>query len=127
MIIPKTTAYVGETIPAEIRLGVSTRVPHRLIEGATLSGQGFTAQRMPNPAQTMESVNGRSYEVVTFKTAITAVRTGKLEIAAKDALLVEDARSIAKFAEAANVTTVTAEVQQALVTAIREVAQERMS
>lgn len=49
------------------------------------------------------------------------------EIAAKDALLVEDARSIAKFAEAANVTTVTAEVQQALVTAIREVAQERMS
>ena len=75
LIIPKTTAYVGETIPAEIRLGISTRVPHRLIEGATLSGQGFTAQRMPNPAQTMESVNGRSYEVVTFKTAITAVRS----------------------------------------------------
>lgn len=85
LVIPKTTAYVGETIPAEIRLGISTRVPHRLIEGATLSGQGFTAQRMPNPAQTMESVNGRSYEVVTFKTAITAVRSGKLEIAAKDA------------------------------------------
>ncbi len=85
LIIPKTTAYVGETIPAEIRLGISTRVPHRLIEGATLSGQGFTAQRMPNPGQTMESINGRSYEVVTFKTAITAVRSGKLEIAAKDA------------------------------------------
>jgi len=85
LIIPKTTAYVGETIPAEIRLGISTRVPHRLIEGASLSGQGFTAQRMPNPAQTMESINGRSYEVVTFKTAITAVRSGKLEIAAKDA------------------------------------------
>jgi len=85
LVIPKTTAYVGETIPAEIRLGINTRVPHRLIEGATLSGQGFTAARMPNPAQSMESVNGRSYEVVTFKTAITAVRSGKLEIAAKDA------------------------------------------
>ena len=85
LIIPKTTAYVGEVLPAEIRLGISTRVPHRLIDGATLSGQGFTAQRMPNPAQTMESINGRSYEVVTFKTAITAVRSGKLEIAAKDA------------------------------------------
>ena len=85
LIIPKTTAYVGETIPAEIRLGINTRVPHRLIEGATLSGQGFTTARMPNPAQSMESVNGRSYEVVTFKTAITAVRSGKLEIAAKDA------------------------------------------
>jgi hypothetical protein len=85
LIIPKTTAYVGETVPAEIRLGISTRVPHRLIEGATLSGQGFTAQRMPNPEQTVESIDGRSYEIVTFKTAITAVRSGKLEIAAKDA------------------------------------------
>ena len=85
LIIPKTSAYVGEIIPAEIRLGISSRVPHRLIEGATLSGQGFTAQRMPNPQQTIESVNGRSYEVVTFKTAITAVRSGRLELAAKDA------------------------------------------
>ena len=33
----------------------------------------------------MESINGRTYEIVTFKTAITAVRSGKLEIAAKDA------------------------------------------
>jgi hypothetical protein len=85
LIVPKTTAYVGEVIPAEIRLGISARVPHRLIEGASLSGQGFTAQRMPNPNQTLESINGRSYEIVTFKTAITAVRSGKLELAAKDA------------------------------------------
>ncbi len=40
---------------------------------------------MPNPEQTLESVNGRSYEIITFKTAITPVKSGKLEIAAKDA------------------------------------------
>ena len=85
LVVPKTSAYVGEVIPAEIRLGINNRVPHRLIEGATLSGQGFTAQRMPNPEQTLESVNGRSYEIITFKTAITPVKSGKLEIAAKDA------------------------------------------
>ena len=85
LVMPKTTAYVGEPIPAEIRLGLNTRVPHRLIEGATLSGQGFTIQRMPNPEQTLESINGRSYEIVTFKTAITPIKSGKLEIAAKDA------------------------------------------
>ena len=85
LIVPKTSAYVGEVIPAEIRLGINNRVPHRLIEGATLSGQGFTAQRMPNPEQTLESINGRSYEIITFKTAITPVKSGKLEIAAKDA------------------------------------------
>lgn len=49
------------------------------------------------------------------------------EIAAKDARSMEDSKSIAKFAEAARVTTVAAEVQQAMVTALREVAQERAS
>lgn len=43
------------------------------------------------------------------------------EIAAKDARAMEDAKSIAMFAEAATVTTVAAEVQQALVTALRQV------
>ena len=85
LIIPKTTVYVGETIPAQIRIGVNTRVPHRIIDLPNLSGQGFTSQRMPNPEQKLESINGRSYEVVTLQTAITPVRSGKLEISAKDA------------------------------------------
>ncbi len=85
LVMPKTTAYVGEPIPAEIRLGFNSRVPSRLVEGANLSGQGFTAQRMPDPEQTVESINGRTYQILTFKTAITPVRSGKLEIAAKDA------------------------------------------
>lgn len=85
LVIPKTSAYVGQPIPAEIRIGLNTRVPHRLIDGATLSGQGFTTQRMQNPEQTLESINGRSYEIVTFKTAITPVKSGKLELTAKDA------------------------------------------
>jgi hypothetical protein len=85
LIIPKTSAYVGQPIPAEIRIGLNTRVPHRLVDAATLSGQGFTTQRMQNPEQTLESINGRSYEIVTFKTAITPVKSGKLELAAKDA------------------------------------------
>jgi hypothetical protein len=85
LIIPKTTVYVGETIPAQIRIGVNTRVPHRIIDLPNLSGQGFTSQRMPNPEQKLESINGRSYEVVTLQTAITPVRSGKLEISAKEA------------------------------------------
>jgi hypothetical protein len=31
--MPKTTAYVGEPIPAEIRLGFNSRVPSRLWKG----------------------------------------------------------------------------------------------
>ncbi|HEY1583329.1 MAG TPA: BatD family protein [Chthoniobacterales bacterium] len=85
LIIPKTTAYVGETIPAEIRVGIDSRIPHRLTNLPDLSGQGFTSQRMPNPEQTLDSINGRTYEVITLKTALTPVRSGKLEISAKDA------------------------------------------
>ncbi len=85
LIIPKTSIYVGETIPAQIRIGINSRVPHRFIDLPNLSGQGFTSQRMPNPEQKLESINGRNYEIVTLQTAITPVRSGKLEISAKDA------------------------------------------
>ena len=83
--MPKTTVYVGETIPAQIRIGINSRVPHRFIDLPNLSGQGFTSQRMPNPDQRLESIGGRTYEVVTLQTAITPARSGKLEISAKDA------------------------------------------
>ena len=85
LIIPKTSVYVGETVPAQIRIAINTRVPHRLIDLPSLSGQGFTSQRMPNPEQQLESIDGRTYEVVTLQTAITPVRAGELEISAKEA------------------------------------------
>ncbi|MGH7938489.1 MAG: BatD family protein, partial [Bryobacteraceae bacterium] len=80
LILPKTSAYVGEEVPVEIRLGFNTRVPAQLAEGPTLTGQGFTTQRMPQPKQSIETINGRSYQVVTFKTAIAATRSGKFTI-----------------------------------------------
>jgi hypothetical protein len=80
LILPKTSAYVGEEVPVEIRLGFNTRVPAQLAEGPTLTGQGFTTQRMPQPKQSIETINGRSYQVVTFKTAIAATHSGKFTI-----------------------------------------------
>ncbi len=85
LIVPKTTVYVGETIPAQIRLGINSRVPHQFVDLPNLSGQGFTSQRSPDPDQKLEAINGRTYQIVTLQTAITPVRSGKLEIAAKDA------------------------------------------
>jgi hypothetical protein len=85
LVIPKTTGYVGETIPAEIRLGFNSRAVSRFVEPPALSGQGFTTQRLQNPEQTSRFIDGTSYDILTFKTAITPARSGKLEIAAKDA------------------------------------------
>ncbi len=83
LIVPKTSAYVGEIVPVEIRLGFKTRF--QLAEGPNLGGQGFTTQRMPQPKQTMESINGRSYQVFTFKTAIAAARSGQFEVGPAEA------------------------------------------
>ncbi len=80
LIVPKSSAYVGEIVPVVIRLGFNTRARPRLAEGPNLTGQGFTTQRMPEPKQSIETIDGATYQIVTFKTAIAAAKSGKFEI-----------------------------------------------
>ena len=62
-------------------LGLNMRAPvESLGAGMQIAGQGFTTQKMTEPRQTMETINGRSYQVFIFKTAISPRRSGKLEI-----------------------------------------------
>jgi hypothetical protein len=81
MVLPKSVAYVGEVVPVQIRLGLNMRAPvDSLGSGIQIAGQGFTTQKITEPRQTVETINGRSYQVFIFKTAISAARTGKIEI-----------------------------------------------
>src|SRR5437660_425181 len=77
---PKKTAYVGEIVPVQIRMGFDPRLRPSLIEPPEITGQGFTSQKLQQSGQTSETVNGRPYEVVTYKSAIAAARAGKFEI-----------------------------------------------
>jgi hypothetical protein len=80
LIVPNKTAYVGEIVPVQIRMGFDPRVRPRLIEPPEITGQGFTAQKLQESGQNSETISGRPYEVVTYKTAIAAARAGKFEI-----------------------------------------------
>ncbi len=80
LIVPSKTAYVGEIVPVQIRMGFDPRVRPRLIEPPEIAGQGFTAQKLQQSAENTETISGRIYEVVTYKTAIAAARAGKFEI-----------------------------------------------
>jgi hypothetical protein len=80
LIVPKKTAYVGEVVPVQIRMGFDPRVRPRLIEPPEITGQGFTAQKLQESGQNSETINGRPYDVVTYKTAIAAARAGKFEV-----------------------------------------------
>ncbi|PYL14973.1 MAG: hypothetical protein DME30_12265 [Verrucomicrobia bacterium] len=80
LVVAKKDAYVGEMVPAEIRLGFDPRAHGRLQEGPELSSQGFTTQKLQQPRENLETIGGRTYQVYTFKTAIAAARPGKFEI-----------------------------------------------
>src|SRR6266513_3956390 len=80
LIVPKKIAYVGEIVPVQIRMGFDPRIRPRLIEPPEITGQGFTAQKLQQSGENTETIGGRPYEVVTYKTAITAARAGKFEI-----------------------------------------------
>lgn len=80
LIVPKTSAYVGEMIPIVVRVGfeIQTRV-RNIPPELDLPGQGFTKQKM-RASEARQVIGGKTYEVVTYKTAIAAVRTGAIEI-----------------------------------------------
>ncbi len=96
LIVPKKIAYVGEIVPVQIRMGFDPRVRPRLIEPPEITGQGFTAQKLQQSGQSSETINGRPYDVVTYKTAIAAARAGKFELGpvkAKAQVIIPRARS----------------------------------
>src|SRR5213596_751242 len=96
LIVPKKVAYVGEIVPVQIRMGFDPRVRPRLIEPPEITGQGFTAQKLQQSGQSSETINGRPFDVVTYKTAIAAARAGKFEVGpvkAKAQVIVPRARS----------------------------------
>jgi len=80
LIVPKTTAYVGEMIPIVVRVGfeIQTRV-RNIAPEIDLPGQGFTKQKM-RASEGRQVIGGKTYSIVTYKTAISAARTGTIEI-----------------------------------------------
>jgi len=81
--VPKTTLFVGETLPVELKLYVDSRVHWQLAEMPTITAEGLSQQKMPEPHKVEQPVkrsDGREYDVVTFHTAITPTKAGKIPL-----------------------------------------------
>jgi hypothetical protein len=76
----KTSAYLGESIPTEIRLLVDSRIRWEPESRPNLEGEGFTRLKMPNPTVEKIQRDGISYDVLIFRTVITPSKAGKLSV-----------------------------------------------
>lgn len=80
MLIPKTSAYVGEVIPVDLRFSVEDSLPTQFNDRPHFGGEGFTVRQTARPIQTSQEKNGIGYACLVFRTAITAAKAGSLEI-----------------------------------------------
>ena len=78
LIVPKQSAYVGEAIPVEMRIYVDDRVRWQPEQAPTLAGEGLTSQKFTEPRQDKVSKDGRTFNLVSYKTAITPAKAGNL-------------------------------------------------
>jgi hypothetical protein len=84
IVADKRTAYVGETFPVEVRFYVDRAVRMGEMNMPSLGEGSFTAQKFPQPQQTIENRNGRDYTVYIFRTAVAPTKTGKLTLGPTD-------------------------------------------
>jgi BatD DUF11 like domain len=83
LVIPKESAYVGEQIPIELRFYFNERIqyqPYPQGQFPIIDGEGFVTKKYPEPGEKQFELNGRPYHVVVYKTALTGVKPGKLEL-----------------------------------------------
>ena len=80
LLVPKKTAYVGEMIPVVLRIGFNSRTRVGEMAPPQVTGQGFTVQKLGEPEKNPETIDGGSYVVFTYKTAISAARAGNFQI-----------------------------------------------
>jgi len=80
LLLTKKKAYVGEIIPAELRFYFNSRYGGQVGERPNFSGEGFTVQKFSNADKREQVIDGENYVVFVFKTAITPVKSGTLEI-----------------------------------------------
>lgn len=82
--LAKKSAYIGETLPVELRLFVDTAIRWQPESMPNLEGEGFTKTKMPEPRQERVNRDGREYDVLVFSTAITPSRAGKIQVGPSD-------------------------------------------
>jgi hypothetical protein len=97
--IDKKSAYLGETVPIELRLYLVATSRWELRSTPSIEGDGFTTQPMGKPTQRDVELAGKIYHLASFRTLITPSKAGKLTIGPIPSKLVvsKPARPLGRF------------------------------
>jgi hypothetical protein len=83
LVIPKDSAFVGEPVPIELRFYFDRRIwyqPYPQGQFPIIDGDGFVTKKYPDPVEKEQTVNGKRYRLLIYRTAITGVHAGLLEL-----------------------------------------------
>ena len=80
ILMTSKPVYVGEVVPVDIRFYFRGDVPLSDLQHPAFAGDGFTAVPLDEPQQDEQMIGNVPYRVFTFRSAITAVKTGEIEI-----------------------------------------------
>ncbi len=77
LVTPKRELHVGELVPVQIKAYFREGVQVSINGLPSLSSDAFTLNSLEDkPAQTQEDIDGQSYVVLTWTTAVSAVKAG---------------------------------------------------
>ncbi len=82
IIMGSKSAYAGEVVPVELRFHYRADIAFDNLQPPSFGGDGFTAAPLTEPEQTEQIIGDIPYNVVTFRSAITPVKPGEIEIPA---------------------------------------------
>lgn len=89
LVTSKRELYVGELVPVEIKAYFRAGVGATLNGLPRLSSDAFTMNRLEGkPAQSQETVDGQPYVVLTWTTALSAVKAGDYSLGLELPMLV---------------------------------------
>jgi hypothetical protein len=83
LVVPKESAYVGEQIPIELRFYFTQRIqyqPYPQGQCPIIEGEDFVTRKYSDPIEKQLELDGRIYRVVIYRTALTGVKPGKLDL-----------------------------------------------
>ncbi len=77
IVLPKKELFVGEVVPVDVKVFLGARAQ---IQNPQITGDGLLLADLNKPEESTQVVGGREYDVLTWHSAITAMKTGDYAI-----------------------------------------------